>query len=110
MNFEERIAIAIREAGERIREAHEGVARAEAELKRGIARAMAASGEKSTAAQARHADDDDGIFQLRCDVGAAEGELAASRANLKAIELRFEAWRTNMANQRTERRTAYGDR
>jgi hypothetical protein len=108
-NVEERFAIKVREAGERIRLAHEDLARCEAELKRITARTMMESGEKSTAAQLRYADEDESVYGARLDLGRAEGELAASRAQMKAVEMTFETWRTNMANQRTERR-AYGDR
>ena len=109
MQTEERYAIRVREAAERIRKAHEELARADAELKRTIARTMMQSGEKSTAAQMRFADEDEAVFTARLQLGQAEGELAAARAGLKAVEFAFEQWRTNMANLRTERR-AYGDR
>jgi hypothetical protein len=106
---EERYAIRVREAAERIRDAHIYVATSEAELKRTIAKKMLESGEKSAAAQQRYADEDDGVFIARVELGKAEGELAASRAQLKAVEIAFEQWRTNMANLRIERRS-YGDR
>lgn len=106
---EERYAIRVREAAERIRDAHVGVATAEAELKRTYAKKMLESGEKSAAAQQRYADEDDAVFIARVELGKAEGELAASRAQLKAVEFAFEQWRTNMANLRIERRS-YGDR
>jgi hypothetical protein len=106
---EERYAIRVREAAENIRQAHIGVATAEATLKRTIARKMVESGEKSAAAQSRYADEDDAVFGARVDLGRAEGELAAARAQLKAVEIAFEQWRTNMANLRIERRS-YGDR
>jgi hypothetical protein len=109
MNTEEQHAIRVRDCGERIREAHVGVAKTKAEYERGFARAMLESGEKSAEAQKRYANNDDIIFQLRLDVGAAEGELAAARAELRAVEISFETWRTRMANARIERR-AYGDR
>jgi hypothetical protein len=106
---EERFAIRVREAGDRIAEAHRDLAKAEAELRRTIARAMLESGEKSAAAQGRYADEDEAVYQARLSLGSAEGELAASRAELKAVEIAFETWRSKMANARIERR-AYGDR
>lgn len=106
---EERYAIRVREAAERIREAHVAVATSEAEYKRTYARKMVESGEKSAAAQMRYADEDDAVFIARVEMGKAEGDLAAARAFLKAVEIAFEQWRTNMANLRIERRS-YGDR
>ena len=109
MQQEEQHAIRVRECGERLRLAHQELAKAKAGEARVFARAMIESGEKSAEAQKRSANDDDVVFQSRLDVGAAEGELAAARAELRAVEISFETWRTRMANARIERR-AYGDR
>lgn len=106
---EEKHAIRVRECADRLAAAHKGVAEADADVKRTIARKMMESGEKSAAAQLRYADEDEEVFLKRVQCGVAEGELAAARAELKAIEISFETWRTRMANMRIERR-AYGDR
>lgn len=104
---EETFAESIREVAKMLQKAEVEVATTEADLKRVIAKAMVAAeleGNKTAAAQARCADEDDRVFDARVAHGVAKGNLAFAKAELKAREIAFEFWRTKMASMRLERK------
>lgn len=104
---EEMYAQAIRDVAKRLYKAEVEVATTEADVKRRIARAMVKAeleGNKTAAAQARCADEDEGVYDARVAHGVAKGELAAAKADLKAAEVAFDTWRTKMATLRLERK------
>ena len=49
-----------------------------------------------------YADTDDELFTQRLRLGASKGALSALRVQLKALEIGFEQWRTEMVNSRKE--------
>jgi len=96
----------IRTAGQRQKLAEEELARAQAMEKKTFAMAQMqgeAQGAKSLAAQTRHADVQDEVFNARMQVGVAKGEVAAAKANYRACEVEFDTWRTQQATHRLER-------
>lgn len=104
---EENFAQMIRAAGKELRDAEVRVATTEADLKREVAKVMVVAevqGHKSAVAQARFADESDSVYDRRVEHGLAKGELAAAKAELKAVEIAFEHWRTRAANLRMERK------
>jgi glucose-6-phosphate isomerase len=104
---EENFAEAIREVAKLLQKAEVEVAKTEADLKKIIAKSMVRaelSGQKTAAAQARSADEDDEVYEARVAHGVAKGNLAYAKAELKARETAFEYWRTKTATMRAERR------
>jgi len=67
-----------------------------------------AEGHKTISAQECFADIDDELFTQRLRVGASKGLLSALKVQLKALEIGFEQWRTEMVNSRKEY-TRYGN-
>lgn len=104
---EEMYAQAIREVAKELYSAEVEVAKTEADLKRTYAKAMLKAeleGNKTAAAQSRSADEDQGVYDARVAHGVAKGKLAAAKAELKAAEVAFDTWRTQMATLRLERK------
>lgn len=62
-----------------------------------------AKGFSSAAAQEREARADDDYIELLEGLKAATEASEQARWELELIKIRFEAWRTNQANQRAER-------
>ena len=104
---DEMFAEAIREVATMLKNAEIEVAKTEADVKRTIAKAMLKAeldGNKTAAAQARCADEDDDVYAARVAHGVAKGNLAFAKAELKAREIAFEYWRTKAATMRLERK------
>ena len=77
----------------------------EAEVKRMYAKLKIialAKGHKTVSSQECYADTDDELFTQRLRLGASKGSLSALRVQLKALEIGFEQWRTEMVNSRKE--------
>jgi|TARA_R110000744_G_scaffold363893_1_gene472325 hypothetical protein len=77
----------------------------EAEVKRMYAKLKIiafAEGHKTVSSQECYADTDDELFTQRLRLGASKGALSALRVQLKALEIGFEQWRTEMVNSRKE--------
>lgn len=104
---EERFADSIRAVAKMLQTAEIQVAITEADLKRTVAKSMVRAelgGNKTAAAQARAADEDEDVYQARVAHGIAKGDLAYAKAEFKAREIAFEHWRTKMASLRMERK------
>lgn len=108
---EEKLAQNIRSAAGAIKEAEEGLARAEAEEKRQIAQSMLTAQTqhqiKSAAAQQVWADSTTDVFDKRIARGVAKGALAAAKGELSAAEAELRIWQTQMSMIKLEART-YG--
>lgn len=107
---QERFAQKIREAGEAVQKAEVHAARMEATEKRTFAQLQVraeAEGHKTSAAQTRFADYDDGMYDARINRGVAKAAISAAKTELLAAEVEFKTWQTQMATMRQEKRV-YG--
>ena len=107
---QERFAQKMREAGKAVQKAEVHAAHMEAEEKRPFAKLQVmaeAEGHKTSAAQTRFADHDDGMYDARINRGVAKAAISAAKAELMAAEVEFKTWQTQMATIRQEKRV-YG--
>lgn len=95
----------IREYAPKIQKAEYDVHRTEADVKKISAqlkmKAMA-EGIKTTSGQETWAENEEELYLARLEVGLAKGHLQALKVELKALEVGFEEWRTQMVNEREE--------
>ena len=108
---EETLADNIRKAAKGIKDAEEGLAKAEAEEKLQMAKSMLTAQTqhqiKSAASQQVWADSTQEVFEKRVARGVAKGALAAAKGELSAAEAELRIWQTQMSMMKLEART-YG--
>lgn len=95
----------IRSFAPKIKQAHEELARAEAEVKKVEAVLMTeamGNGIKTHAGQKHFAETSDLLYKARLRVGVCKGQLESYKVELRAIDVGFEQWRTEAVNNRVE--------
>ena len=97
----------IRKMAPILRDAENSVFVSEAKLKKRLAELKiqaTAEGCRTVSAQEIFAENDEEIFILRLDLAKKRGLLLGHKTELKALEIGFEEWRTNMVNFREEKK------
>ena len=97
----------IRKLAPILRDAENSVFVSEAKLKKRLAELKieaTAEGCRTVSAQEIYAENNNEIFLLRLNLAKHKGLLIGYKTELKALEIGFEEWRTNMVNFREEKK------